>query len=143
MILAQSLRQPTLIALSHVIEKHKKNYYDQLNKHNCTMLITSWLSYFSETILDANDYSQRLINFLIGKARLYDAVRGQLNARQEKVLERIFRQGLEGFKGGLSAENYIRITGTSTRDLQHLLKIGVLKKTGALKSTRYWLKLEA
>ena len=39
----------------------------------------------------------------------------QLNARQEKVLARMFREGLEGFKGGLSAENYLAITNTSSR----------------------------
>ncbi len=143
--LAQSLRQPTLIALSHVIEKHKKDYYAQLNKHNHTLHITSWLNYFADTVLEAVAHSQSLMGFLISKARLYDCLRGKLNARQEKALGRIFKEGLEGFKGGLSAENYIKITATSrataTRDLQKLLELGALKKTGTLKSTRYWLDL--
>lgn len=143
--LAQSLKQPTLIALSQVIEKHKKDYYAQLNQHNHSLHITSWLRYFAETILVANDYSQRLIDFLLAKTKLYDRIRGKLNERQEKVLNRMFQEGLEGFKGGLSAENYISITGisraTATRDLQHLLDIGALTRTGALKSTRYWLNL--
>ena len=39
--------------------------------------------------------------------------RGTLNQRQEKVVARMFREGIDGFKGGLSAENYISITGTS------------------------------
>ncbi len=55
----------------------------------------------------------------------------------------MFREGLEGFKGGLSAENYIAITGTSrataTRDLQDLVKKSVLTRKGELKSTRYYL----
>ena len=58
----------------------------------------------------------------------------------------MFMEGPEGFKGGLSAENYISITGTSrataTRDLQDLLQQGALTKTGELKSTRYYLKLK-
>jgi Fic family protein len=53
---------------------------------------------------------------------------------------------VEGFKGGLSAENYIAITGaaraTATRDLQDLVGKGVLIRTGALKSTRYRLNIE-
>jgi Fic family protein len=69
-----------------------------------------------------------------------------LNERQEKTLARIFREGVEGFKGGLSAENYISITGaaraTATRDLQDLVEKGVLIRTGALKSTRYHLNIE-
>ncbi len=53
---------------------------------------------------------------------------------------------MEGFKGGLSAEKYISITGaaraTATRDLQDLVNKGVLIRTGALKSTRYDLNIE-
>jgi len=144
-ILAQSLKQPTLIALSHEIEKQKKDYYARLNKHNHTLQITSWLNYFADTVLKSIHYSQRLVDFLISKAKLYDRVRGQLNPRQEKALARMFEAGLEGFKGGLSAENYIKITQTSrataTRDLQKLLALGVFTRTGSLKSTRYWLNL--
>ncbi len=40
----------------------------------------------------------------------------------------MFREGPDGFRGGLSAENYIAITGTSrataTRDLQDLVEMG-------------------
>lgn len=67
--------------------------------------------------------------------------------RQEKVVLRIFKEGPKGFKGGLSAENNITITGTSrataTRDLQDLLQKGALTKTGEFKSTRYNLKIKA
>lgn len=144
--LAQSLNQPSLIALSQVIEKHKKEYYAQLNKHNHSLHITSWLSYFADTILEANKYTQSLINFLINKAKLYDRVHGQLNERQERVLARMFKEGLEGFKGGLSAENYIKIAKTSrataTRDLQKLLELGAFTRTGTLKGTRYRLNLD-
>jgi Fic family protein len=45
----------------------------------------------------------------------------------------------------LSAENYIRITGTSrataTRDLQDLVEKQALTSTGLLKSTRYYLNI--
>jgi Fic family protein len=61
----------------------------------------------------------------LAKAKFYDKHRGTFNARQEKVIARIFREGIDGFRGGLSAENYISITGTSrataTRDLQDLI----------------------
>jgi Fic family protein len=45
----------------------------------------------------------------------------------------------------LSAEAYIRITGTSrataTRDLQDLVEKGALSRTGELRHTRYQLDL--
>jgi len=93
-----------------------------------TLHITAWLNDFASTVLEAVAYSQRLINFLISKARLHDRVRGQFNTRQEKALTRMFSEGVEGFKSGLSAENYINITGasraTTTRDLHKLLEFG-------------------
>ncbi len=52
-------------------------------------------------------------------------------------------RGGEGFKGGLSAENYMAITGTSpataTRDLANLVAKWVLTRTGERRHTRYWL----
>lgn len=78
------------------------------------------------------------------KSKLFDRLRGKLNPRQEKVLERMFREGPDGFTGGLGAENYIAITRTSrataTRDLTELVALGALRKTGKLKGTRYRLK---
>jgi Fic family protein len=143
--LAQCLARPSLIALAQRIETSRKLYYDKLGLNNKTNIITDWLSYFAKTVLDAQSYSLQKIDFLIHKTKLYDRVRGQLNKRQEKVIKRIFRAGLEGFTGGLSAENYINMTKTSrataTRDLQDLLEKQVLVKTGQLKSTRYYLNM--
>ncbi|MCH9609199.1 MAG: hypothetical protein S4CHLAM45_04210 [Chlamydiales bacterium] len=71
---------------------------------------------------------------------------GHINDRQKKVLLRIFAEGIKGFSGGLSAENYIAITKTSrataTRDLLDLVEKRALKKTGKLRHTRYWLNLQ-
>ena len=84
-----------------------------------------------------------MVDFIIAKAKFYDRLRGRLNERQEKVIAHLMREGPDGFKGGLSAENYIRITGTSrataTRDLQDLAEKKALIRTGSLKSTRYHL----
>jgi Fic family protein len=145
-VLSQALGQPTLIALSQTIQKNQKSYYEALQRSNRNNEITAWLLYFADTVLQGQDTTHRMIDFLIQKTKLYDKVSGQLNERQEKALARIFREGLEGFKGGLSAENYISITGaaraTATRDLQDLVDKGVLLRTGALKSTRYHLNIE-
>jgi Fic family protein len=143
--LAEYRGEPTLIAISHTIECNRKAYYRSLELNNKKNEITDWLVYFANTILEAQRHSLELINFLIEKTKLYDRVRGKLNERQEKVLARVFREGPEGFKGGLSAEKYIKITGTSratsTRDLQDLVAKNVLYQTGERKSTRYYLKL--
>jgi len=143
--LAQSLGRPALIALSHVIEKTRTEYYSQLERNQKSLDIDSWLSYFANTTLDAAKHSQKLVRFIVEKSRLLDRVRGQINERQETVLLRMFAEGMEGFKGGLSASNYMKITGspptTTTNDLSKLVKLGVFTKTGARKGSRYWLNL--
>lgn len=143
--LAQSLERPTLIALARTIEANRKAYYAALEKVNQRLEITDWLIWFAQTVLDAQDYTVRCIGFLVEKAKLYTRLGDSLNERQQKVLARMFKEGLSGFKGGLSADNYIRITKTSastaTRDLQDLVAKGALIRTGELKFTRYHLNL--
>lgn len=139
--LAQSFGEPTLTALSYTIEKHRRAYYEALENVNKSNEVTEWLVYFSQTILDAQQYTQQYIEFLIEKTKIYDRFGEKLNERQKKVLSRMFREGPEGFEGGLSAENYISITKTSrattTRDLQELVSFGILKKSGELRHARY------
>jgi Fic family protein len=144
--LSQNLGQPALIALARTIEAKRKDYYAALERANRQLEITEWLHYFAENILDAQAYTIRCVEFLIEKARFFDRMGGQLNARQHKVLTRMFAEGLEGFKGGLSADNYIRIAKTSastaTRDLKDLVERGAFIRTGELKHTRYYLHIQ-
>ena len=146
MALSHGLGEPALLALSQTIQSDRKRYYAMLEQSNKELEVTAWLEYFAETVLDAQAYALRLVDFLIAKTRLYDRLLGSLNERQEKVLARMFREGVEGFKGGVSAENYMAITGTSpataTRDLADLVMKGALRRTGERRHTRYWLNIE-
>lgn len=145
-VLSQGIGRPILIAVSKVLEKRKKEYYAALERCNTTLEATPWVEFFSKSILEAQDESMNLLYFLIGKTKLFQNLAGRLNERQEKVLLRLFAEGTAGFKGGLSAENYIAITKTSrataTRDLADLVDKGALKKTGELRHTRYRLSIE-
>lgn len=141
--LAQATGQPSLIALSQIIQRKRSAYYDALeaaNKHN---EITPWLAYFAQTVIDAQAFSLAQIDFLVSKTKFHDRYHDRMNERQERVIARMFREGLDGFAGGLSAANYISIAGTTrataTRDLQELVKMGALTQVGTLKSTRYYL----
>jgi len=142
-IISQGVDRPVLIAVSKVLEKRKKEYYAALEKCNKTLEINHWLDFFGEVVLQAQQESMKLLSFLVNKAKLMTRLQGQLNERQEKVLLRIFREGPEGFQGGLSAENYLSISKTSrataTRDLSDLVDKGALRRTGELRHTRYWL----
>lgn len=144
-VVAQSIGKPAMIALSQTIFTHRKRYYEMLEASNQSMHIDKWLAYFADTIQEAQAAAQKLVTFIIGKAKFYDHFRDQLNERQQKVVARMFREGIAGFKGGLSAENYIAITGTSrattTRDLQDLVEKRAVRRTGVGKGTRYSLQL--
>ena len=143
--LAQNIGQPSLISLAFTIERHRKTYYAELERHQRRLDIGEWIGWFSDIVLEAQQATLERIAFFIAKARFYDRFRGRFNERQEKVVARLFREGPAGFKGGLSAENYISITGTSrataTRDLQQLVEMGALTRTGERRHTRYALKL--
>ncbi|MBO6541619.1 MAG: Fic family protein [Alphaproteobacteria bacterium] len=143
--LSQSQGRPTLLALSHTIERRRKRYYEALEAANKSNEVTEWLLYFAEMVLEAQSYTHQRIEFIIQKTKFYDRYRGQFNKRQEKAIARIFREGPDGFTGGLSAENYISITKTSrttaTRDLSDLVTKGAFSRTGELKGTRYHLAM--
>jgi len=144
-ILSQGVERPILIAVSKVLENRRKEYYSGLEKCNRTLKVDRWVEFFADVILQAQSESINLLYYLIEKAKMLKNLSGEINVRQEKVLLRMFREGLRGFKGGLSAEKYITITKTSrataTRDLSELVQKGALLKTGELKHTRYWLNL--
>jgi len=112
-ILAQHLGKPSVVALSKVIESKKKHYYEALAKHNTSNHLDGWLAYFADVIVEAQAYTQARIEFTLQEARLFERHQGELNERQAKVMHRLFQAGQEGFSGGLSAKNYMSMTGTS------------------------------
>ena len=144
--IALSMGQPALISLSQSIEANKKAYYQALEDNNTRLEVTNWLSYFGETIIQAQQNTLKQIDFIVEKAKFFDRFKTVLNERQLKVIHRVFEAGYEGFIGGLSAEKYVRIAKTSqstaTRDLKDLTDKKVLLKSGVLKGTRYILNLK-
>jgi len=143
--LSQNLGRPTLIALSSTISDKKKDYYKNLELQNKNNLVTPWLYYFGKTIIEAQKQTIKQVDFVIAKAKFFNAYETLLNPRQKKAVLRIFKEGPKGFSGGFSAKNYISIvkttSATATRDLKNLVDKGIFSKTGKLKSTRYELNL--
>ena len=143
--LAQTLGQPTLTALATTILARRKSYYDALEAANKGNEITDWLSWFAGIAIEAQRRTIAMVEFLIDKTKLFDRVGNEVNERQEKALLRMFREGPEGFKGGLSASNYSTITGaspaTATRDLADLVARGALTRVGERRHARYRLQL--
>jgi len=143
--LAQCFGHPTLTALSTTILLRRKAYYAALERASRSNEVTPWLRWFAGIAIEAQRRTTAHVEFLIEKTRLLDRLRGELNPRQEKALLRMLREGPEGFKGGLSAGNYITITGasaaTATRDLADLTEKRALLRAGERRHARYRLAI--
>ena len=143
--LAQSLSAPTLTALAETIHRHRKAYYAALQFASQSNNINAWLTWFADIVVEAQARTITRIRFLIDKTHLLDRLRGEINYRQENALLRMFREGPDGFAGGLSAGNYRTITdaslATATRDLSDLVARGALIRTGERRYARYRLAI--
>jgi Fic family protein len=143
--MSQNLGQPTLIVLAATILARRPSYYNALEAASKGNEITDWLAWFAGITIEAQRRTLALVEFLIEKSKLFDRLKGQLNERQQKALLRMFKEGPEGFEGGLSAGKYSTITGaspaTATRDLVDLMEKGALVRTGELRHARYNLSV--
>lgn len=143
--LSQGLGYPVFLSLSQAIEKNKAAYYEQLKTASRTNKITTWITYFTQMITEAHAMVEAQIQFTLNKTRILDRYQSLMNERQLKAILRMFKAGVEGFEGGMSAKKYMIIANTSkataTRDLQALVEIGVLHEIGEGRSTRYEINL--
>ncbi len=145
--LSQELERPVLFGLSTIIQRHKKEYYQQLSiASKDDMNITAWIEYFVKTIYAALLDSQEQIVMVVQKAQFWKHHASQLNERQSKVLGRMFKEGIAGFKGGMNAHKYMIIAhcskATATRDLAELLAYGCIERLpGSGRSTSYKIRL--
>jgi Fic family protein len=144
-VLSQGLQRPVLLSLSRTIEARKHAYYEALETAQKSAEVTPWVRYFTGVVLEAQTATEKQIDFILRKARFFDACRHHLNERQLKAVRRMLEEGPEGFVGGMNARKYQALTKTSkataTRDLQDLAESGVLVPIGGGRSTRYELKL--
>jgi Fic family protein len=143
-VLTQHLRQPVrLYSLSRQLLSSRKAYHDALNQaQRGDMDATPWVRWFALQCTAAFAAAGRVIDQALEKQRFWRVHEGiDLNARQRKVLQRLLEEGDGGFEGGLTADKYMKMTGTSkataTRDLADLVAHGQVKMTGAGKATRY------
>jgi len=144
-LLAQGLPTPAVTGMASTLLAHRQAYYGALERAHGALEITDWLLWFAAKAIEAQGRTLRQVEFVLAKARTMESLRGRLNARQERALLRMFAAGPNGFVGGLSAANYMTITGappaTTTRDLAALVRLGALARTGQRKAARYQLNI--
>jgi Fic family protein len=145
--LSRSCGYPTTACLATAIEADKKTYYSQLEQASRGDLdITAWLDYFADTVIEAQAIARLEVDFVLKKARFYEAYNDQFNDRQAKVVARMFAEGRKGFEGGITTRKYEAIARcpnrTASRDLSDLVAKGVIAPLpGGGRTTRYQLNL--
>jgi Fic family protein len=143
--LSQTLGRPVLLSLSRTIEADKKSYYAAIEKAQRSNIITQWIEYFVDVVLTAQKQAIEFVDFILKKSKFFDRYKNLMNERQLKVVRRMLDDGPDGFLGGMNAGKYVSITksskATATRDLQHLVELGVFIPEGGGRSTRYSVAL--
>lgn len=130
-------------SLSAQIQRERKAYYDILERtqKQATLDVTVWLLWLLQMLDAAVEQAHQALDAVLHKARFWQRVRGAaLNERQVKVLNRL----LDGFDGKLTTSKFAALAkcsaDTALRDLNALVAMGVLQRSGAAgRSTHYEL----
>jgi len=146
MVVAQHLRPSVrLYSLSRQLLASRSGYYDSLNAAQRGDLdVTAWISWFARQCTAAYESASQVIDKALEKRHFWDRHEGSgLNERQRKSLQRLLDAGDGGFEGGMNAEKYIKMTGTSkataTRDLADMVANRQLWTSGTGKALRYYI----
>lgn len=129
-------------SLSAQIQRERKAYYEVLERTQKGSLdVTEWLIWFLTALKGALDEAQRTLDSVLAKAQFWQRfAQTPMNARQVKLLNRLF----DGFEGRLTTSKWAAIakcsTDTALRDINELLQAGALKRSVASgRSTSYQL----
>ena len=134
--LFQDFTRPQLFSMSTVINATRAEYYQKLRSTNSTLQIDEWVVWFVELVRIAQVKSLESVEFVLQKTKFWAAYGDvKLNGRQQKVMQKIFSVGADGFvRDGMTNEKYRAITGapiaTATRDLKSLVDHGLLYASG-------------
>jgi Fic family protein len=129
-------------SMSAQICQERNDYYQILEQTQKGELdITPWLTWFLSCLDRAFDGAEQTLAHVLEKAHFWQKhVRATLNARQRDMLNRL----LDGFEGNLTSSKWAQIEkcsqDTALRDIDDLVKQGILAKDAAGgRSTSYSL----
>lgn len=149
LVLARDAGSPVrFISLSRQLLAERKAYYAALQQaqHGGSTDVSPWVMWFVRQLVAACQHACGLLDAAQQRSRFWVAHGAvALNARQNKVVQRLLDAGDGGFLGGLNAEKYMKLTGaskaTATRDMAHLVEHGLVWVRGQGKATRYFVNV--
>jgi Fic family protein len=130
-------------SMSLQIRNERKGYYDILEKtQKGDLNITEWIIWFLRCLDKALSNSNSTLAITLKKASFWQQPQtAHLNERQRLMLNKLF----SGFEGNLNSSKWATIAkcsqDTANRDINQLLELGILVKSGAGgRSTSYLLQ---
>jgi len=128
-------------SMSAQIQKQKNEYYKILETtQKGTLDVTNWIKWFLETMLQALETSETMVEKIIIKAeRWMEFNKFSLDENQKKMINMLF----DGFGGNLTSSKWAKICkcsqDTASRSIKQLVEFGILKQQGSGRSTHYVL----
>ena len=142
-VLSAGLGQPLVLPVSTVIARHRVAYYDEINAASRSLDWTNWAAFFIPVLTELLTDFLAAMNFVAAKRDYLTKYERHFSDRARKVILRMFEDGEEGVRLGLSAAKWMRMTKvskpTATRELSELEKTGAVIAVGAGPQTRYRL----
>lgn len=142
-VLSEGLGQPLVLPVSTVIARHRVAYYDEINAASRSLDWTNWAAFFIPVLTELLTDFLAAMNFVAAKRDYLTKYERHFSDRARKVILRMFEDGEEGVRAGLSAAKWMRMTKvskpTATRELSELEKTGAVIAVGAGPQTRYRL----
>jgi Fic family protein len=137
-----------LYSLSRSLAEQRSDYYAELAAASRGDLdITRWLAWFVRQFEEACRASEAVIDLSLATARFWlEHGQAPVSERQRKAMNRILDAGPSGFAGGMSTDKYrhlVRVSrATAYRDLEELVRHGLLTRAGVGRGTRYFAAME-
>jgi Fic family protein len=129
-------------SMSAQIQEERSTYYRLLEATQKGDLdITPWLDWFLGCLDRAFERADTILAAVLAKARFWERYRtDSLNERQQLMMNKL----LDGFEGKLTSSKWAKIAkcspDTALRDIDGLIRLGILRKNGAGgRSTSYSL----
>jgi len=133
--IAEGLGLPLVLPVSTVIARHRAAYYDEINAASRALDWTGWAAFFIPVLTEMLTSFLSAARFVKAKHDYLSRYEGGFSERAKKVVLRMFEDGEEGAKAGLSAAKWMRMAKvskpTAIHDLEELQKIGAIVRVGA------------
>ena len=143
--LAEGLGLPLVLPVSTVIARHRTAYYDEINAASRSLDWTNWAAFFIPVLTETIHDFVAAVKFISAKRSYLSKYESVFSERAKKVILRMFEDGRDGIKAGLSAAKWVRMTKvakrTAERDLADLAAVGAIVPVNGGPQTRYQLNI--